>query len=52
MNQRDRDLLTAAHDENSRTAEDRARAIRIRARQAQTIARDRQAREPQKGRTR
>ena len=44
MNARDRELLTATHDENSRTAEDRARVIRIRARQARAIALERQIR--------
>ena len=44
MNARDRALLAAMNDENTRTPEDRARAIRIRAREAQQAARERQAR--------
>lgn len=42
MNPRDRDLFMASRFENSGTPEDRARAIRIRAREARRLARERQ----------
>ena len=43
MNTRDQDLLAASRLENSGSREDRERTVRIRAREAQLLARERQA---------